>query len=159
MVEMQCQTAPYVSFMGQTLANHSYVDISQVGNDINGSDSVHCHTDLVTCCSERQGSHRGDWYLPNGNRLQFPDYLAIVQRRLNQRIDLRRNNANEPSGIYRCDIETNAVNGNSMREIVYVGMYTSYGGKCNAKIKKRILKNPFIQTVVVFTMIHTLHEY
>ena len=26
-----CQTFPYVSFMGQTLANHSYVDLSQVG--------------------------------------------------------------------------------------------------------------------------------
>ena len=94
MMDVQCQTAPYVSFMGQTLANHSYVDMSHVGNDINGCDSVHCHTDLVTCCSERQGSHCGDWCFLNGDRLQFPDYLAIVQRRLNQRIDLCRNNAN-----------------------------------------------------------------
>ena len=41
----------YVSFMGQTLANHSYVDLSQVGNDLSGGDSVQCITDLDTCCS------------------------------------------------------------------------------------------------------------
>ena len=64
-------TVPYVSFMGQTLVNHSYVDISQVGNDVSGSDSVQCHTDLSTCCSGAQGPHRGDWYFPDGNRLLF----------------------------------------------------------------------------------------
>ena len=56
--------------MSQTsLANHSYVDISLVGNDCSGSDSVQCHTDLDTCCSGLQGIHRGDWYFPNGDRL------------------------------------------------------------------------------------------
>ena len=34
------QTFPYVSFMGQTLANHSYVNLSLVGTS--GSDSVQC---------------------------------------------------------------------------------------------------------------------
>ena len=66
-----CQTFPYVSFMSQTLANHSYVDLSLVGNDGIGSDSVQCHTDLNTCCSINDGSHRGDWYFPNGTRLPF----------------------------------------------------------------------------------------
>ena len=41
------QTFPNVSFMGQTLANHSYVDLSLVGEDVWGSDSVKCHTDLA----------------------------------------------------------------------------------------------------------------
>ena len=46
-VEVNSQlTFPYVSFMGQTLANHSYVDLSLVGDDGSGSDSVQCHTDL-----------------------------------------------------------------------------------------------------------------
>ena len=65
------QTFPYVSFMGQTLANHSYVDLSTVGREPDGSDSVQCHTDLSTCCSGVQGSHRGDWYFPIGTRLPF----------------------------------------------------------------------------------------
>ena len=44
-------TFPYVSFRGQTLANHSYLDFSLVGYVKTGSDSVQCHTDLTTCCS------------------------------------------------------------------------------------------------------------
>ena len=34
------QTFPYVSFMGQILANHSYVDLSRVGSDRSGIDSL-----------------------------------------------------------------------------------------------------------------------
>ena len=56
------QTFPYVSFMGQTLANHSYVNLSLVGSDssdrndyYSDSNSVQCHTDLTTCCSGREG--------------------------------------------------------------------------------------------------------
>ena len=38
------QSFPYVSFCGQTLANHSYVDLSLVGYVASGSDS-----DTVQC--------------------------------------------------------------------------------------------------------------
>ena len=132
MVEVQCQqTFPYVSFMGQTLADHSYVDMSHVGL---GSDAVYCHTDLTTCCSGAQGQHRGDWYFPNGDRLPFPDASPpIFESRTAERVGLRRiNNAVGPTGIYRCDIPTNAVHhamDNSVRVSVYVGLYTSTGGK------------------------------
>ena len=60
LVESNSQTFPYVSFMGQTLANHSYMDFRLVGPLKNGSDSVQCHTDLTTCCTGGQGIHRGD---------------------------------------------------------------------------------------------------
>ena len=53
---------PRVSFRGQTLANHSYVNLSQVGDGSGGSSVVQCHTDLSTCCSGPQGPHRGDWW-------------------------------------------------------------------------------------------------
>ena len=127
MVEVQCQTFPYVSFMGHTLANHSYVDISLVGIDDSGSDSVQCYTDLSTCCSGAQGPHRGDWYFPNGNRLPFPDGSPIVESRQSRRVDLRRNRGTGPTGIYRCDIQTVVVHDNT-RESVYVGLYISTGG-------------------------------
>ena len=127
------QTVPYVSFMGQTLADHFYVDISQVGNDVTGgTDTVQCHTDLGTCCHRDQGSHRGDWYFPNGTRLPFPSNNnppPIFENRQAQRVDIRRNSGTGPTGIYRCDIETTAVHDNDMRETVYVGLYTSDGGK------------------------------
>ena len=135
LVEVHSQTAPYVSFMGETLSNHAYVDLSLVGNDDSGTDSVQCHTDLNTCCRGAQGAHRGDWFAPDSKRrLPFmADASAdIYEVRGAQRVDLRRrNNAIMPSGIYRCHIATNAVNDDndlSVRESVYVRLYTG-GGK------------------------------
>ena len=132
LVEVHSQTEyPHVSFMGEILPNHTYVDLSLVGDDVNGS--VQCHTDLETCCSGRQGAHRGDWFSPDEERL--PLFIAgnsnIGEQRERQRVDLRRrNNADVPSGIYRCDIPTNTVHDDSdisVRESVHVGLYASGG--------------------------------
>ena len=134
LVEVHSQTVPYVSFMDQTLANNSYVDLSEVGNGDSGSDSVQCITDLGTCCASSGGSHRGDWYFPDGTRLPFQtSNIDIYENRDAQRVDIRRrNSANSPTGIYRCDIPTNLVHDdttNSPRDTVYVGLYTASGGK------------------------------
>ena len=127
------QTFPYVSFNGMALANHSYVDLSLVGNDItSSSDSVWCHTDLNTCCSGHDGGHRGDWYFPDGTRVPFSGSGDIYEFRRSQGVDVsRRNNPTSPVGIYRCNIPTNAVHhdtDNSVRDTVYVGLYTASGG-------------------------------
>ena len=130
------QTFPYVSFMGQTLANHSYVDPSLVGRPdfLNGGgEGFQCITDLTTCCRGADGPHRGDWYFPDGTQLPFNgDNVGIYEIRVAQRVDLRRRkNASSPTGIYRCDIPTNVVYDNtdtSVRETVYVGLYTAIGG-------------------------------
>ena len=125
------QTFPYVSFMGQTLANHSYVDLSLVGSS--GSDIVQCYTDLGTCCRDTHGVHRGDWFFPNGTRLPFSGYGDIIEDRRAQRVEIRRSNsATSPVGIYRCDIPTITVHDDdddSVRDTVYVGLYTASGGK------------------------------
>ena len=130
------QTFPYISFNGTTLANHSYVDLSLVGNDVTGSsDSVQCVTDLSTCCRGTGGPHRGDWYFPNGTRLPFAGtYVGTYEDRVPQGVDIRRidSDATSPPGIYRCDIPTNAVHDDrdiSVRDApVYVGLYTASGG-------------------------------
>ena len=133
-MEVHSQTFPYVSFMGQTLANNSYVDISQVGNDRSGNESVQCLTDLSTCCRGTDGAHRGDWLAPGASvRLPFSDDgVDIYEIRVAQRVDLRRsNNADSPTGIYRCGIPTLAVHDDSdtsVRDTVYVGLYTASGG-------------------------------
>ena len=116
LVEVHSQTFPYVSFKGQTLANHSYVDFSLVGHLKTGSDSVQCHTDLTTCCSGSQGIHRGDWYFPNGDRLQF-GYYNIYQSHKYQRVDLRRWSATSPTGMYYCDIATVDVHDNETTQL------------------------------------------
>ena len=130
--QVNSQIFPYVSFRGQTLDNHSYVDLSLVGDDISSSDSVQCVTDLSTCCSGREGPHRGDWYFSDGARLPFFNGGDIFLSRGAQRVYLSRsNNANSPVGIYRCDIPTIDVHDGSdisVRDTVYVGLYTASGG-------------------------------
>ena len=132
---VDCQTFPYVSFLGRTLANHFYVDLSLVGEAASGSDSVQCHTDLTTCCRSAQGPHRGDWYSPGTNRLPFSNKDGdIFEQRSTERVDLRRrNSATSPVGIYHCEIATNAVHDDddkSVRDVpVYIGLYTASRGK------------------------------
>ena len=126
LVEGNSQTFPYVSFRGQTLANHSYLDSSLVGYMT--TDSVQCHTDLTTCCSGDQGIHRGDWYFPNGDRLPFDKINDIHESRQEQRVDLRRTSATLPTGIYHCVIPTVAVhNHKSTTNRFYVGLYADGG--------------------------------
>ena len=133
LVEVHSQTFPYVCFMGQTLANHSYVNYDLVGRPhqpLNNPHSVECHTNLITCCSGTDGHHRGDWYFPDGTRLPFPQSSGIFEVRDSQRVDLRRNyRALTPSGIYCCDISVYNVNDTSVRILsVYVGLYDISGG-------------------------------
>jgi len=135
LVEVHSQTVPYVSFMGTDLPNHSYVDLTLVGWNTDGRDSVHCHTNLSTCCTSVQGDDRGDWYFPNGNKLQFKgDGGIIYESRGEKVVYLRRRNNRDTSGIYRCDIEINAVHSDddsdtTAWETVYAGLYAS-GGEC-----------------------------
>ena len=130
LVEVHCQqTFPFVSFMGEILADHSYVDLSTVGND-------KCHTDLSTCCSSPQGSHRRDWYFPDGTRLPFSG--VMFEGRGAQRVDLRQTSATGPTGIYRCDFSTDNVHDDtdiSERDTVYVGLYVGSGGRCSPLLK------------------------
>ena len=126
------QTFPLVIFNGQTLPNHSYVNISAVGHDDSGSDSVQCHTDLNMCCSSAQGFYRGDWYFPNETRLSVPQTSDdIYATRGVKIVHLHRRNQNT-SGIYRCDIPTLAVHDDtdvSVRDTVYVGLYLNEEGE------------------------------
>ena len=128
LVEVHSQTAPYLTFLGNNIPNHSYVDLTTVDRGRNGLNSVQCHTDLTTCCTRAQGPDRGDWYFPNGNRLRFSGGGVVFQVRTAQRVDLSYLGGGGISGIYRCDIETTAVNDRDGRETLFVGAY-SVGGK------------------------------
>ena len=123
LVEVHSQTVPYLIFMNNDIPNHSYVDLNTVGTE--NTDTVQCHTDLLTCCSGGQGPDRGDWYSPNGNRLPFSG--DVFEGRGDRVVRLRYTGSGGTSGIYRCDIETVAVNNNEGHETVYVGLYTSGG--------------------------------
>ena len=125
-------TSPYLSFMGQTVSNHSYVNLTLVGRPdwSQGGHSVQCHTNLPTCCSGAEGPYRGNWYFPNGTRLPLPNGdTAVFASRLAQRVDLRRNFGDVPtgiSGIYRCDIPI--MEDNPVKKSVFVGLYSHERG-------------------------------
>ena len=136
LVEVQSQTEyPYLTFLGNTLPNHSYVDLSRVGRERSGSNSntVQCQTDLVTCCTNTL-PHHGHWFAPGGNtRLPFWNESGnMFQSYGTQTVHLRhRNNANGPSGIYQCVIVVHDDSDLSVGEMVYVGLYGSGRGICN----------------------------
>ena len=148
--EVHCQqTYPYVSFglTGRPLDNNSYVDLSTVGSAGDNSDSVVCHTDLSTCCSSVVGPHRGSWYFPDGTRLPFiGSNVPVGFGRAAQFAVIRRtNDATGPTGIYHCDIATNAVHSDtdqSVGETVYVGLYLADGIKLCLSNKETITLSP-----------------
>ena len=126
LVEVHSQSVPYLTFRGNNISNHGYVDLNTVGYD--SPNAVQCHTDLVTCCTGSQGPDRGDWYFPDGDRLPFSS--NVFEARSDRIVFLFYTSSGGTSGIYRCDIETVAVNDNGDHETVYVGLYTS-GGECS----------------------------
>ena len=132
LVEVHSQTAPYLTIEGKNIPNNSYVNLNTVGHKIEHQtlNTLHCNTDMNTCCSRAQGPDRGDWYFPNGNRLPIYTYIDIPvlsEGRGPQQVVVYYRGSGGTSGIYRCDIETIAVNNNSGNVSLFVGLYTSGG--------------------------------
>ena len=130
LVEVHSQpAAPYVSFMGENLANNSYVDLTLVGTSNSNPDNVvRCNTDLTTCCRNMDDA-TGEWYFPNASAVRpSPDDDSIYRNLGVQRIILRRrHDTMSGSGIYRCEVPTST--SNPMSETVYVGLYYASGGE------------------------------
>ena len=142
-VHSQIPPAPYLTFMGETLPDHSYVDLSALGEIDNEDHHVECHTDLTSCCGGPGHNDSGYWYSPNGDPLpgaaggSGAATNPIVLMRTLQVVRLIRGTGpgDVPSGLYRCIIETNADNDpdsnpspdNGIGETVYVGVYSTGG--------------------------------
>ena len=140
---------PYVYF-GENLPNHSYVDLTQVGSAGDGSDSVVCHTNLTTCCTSVQGSHRGHWYFPNRTRLRGGQHGDnIYEFRGSKRIDLFRWNNDTSSGIYHCDVPTSVPHQDPVRLSVYVGLYPPSKGNSDGIDCKHVKQ----RTIIIYVLL------
>ena len=126
---------PYISFMGENLTNHSYVGLTLVETDTSDpGNTVRCHTDLPTRCTNAQGTHSGDWYFPDSHKVgsRAPG-RAIYQNHTVQRVDLlQKNSRHSPSGLYSCDIRiiTDITDTNTSKQFhsrVFIGLYDSEG--------------------------------
>ena len=147
LVEVHSQTppAPYLTFMGETLPDHSYVDLSALGELDNVDDHVVCHTDLTTCCGGAGFNDRGFWYFRNGDVLPgtgsaggtgaATNPIVLMRTVLSVRLIRGTGPGDVPSGLYRCIIETVADNDdpgspspdNGIGETLYVGVYSTGG--------------------------------
>ena len=137
LVEVQSETEyPYLTFRGNNLPNHSYVDITEVGNVKSGDDSntVQCHTDLVACCADSNPLPPGDWFRPGNTKLNREGDIRQDRDGQNSsdgvhvvHLERRNSNPTSPTGIYCCVIATND---NSDGETLYVGLYGNRGGMC-----------------------------
>ena len=112
-----------VTFLGQTLPNHSFVDINDVGNSNDGSDSVQCLTGSLT--------NRG-WIFPNGTRLPESNRNGLYQQRLESQVYLRRNGSAIVSGMYGCEVRVGFE-----RRVLYVGLYATESGGGNDVVNGR----------------------
>ena len=129
LVEVHSQSVPYISFNSNTLPNNSFVNVTLWQEEPLRGVYVLCHTDMEMCCNRSQGKGRGNWYYPSGHRLSMRTNWSAPMYQVRERkvVKLRhRTESFDTSGIYRCDIETNAAN-NESQESVYAGLYFTGG--------------------------------
>ena len=124
----QSQPFPYLTFNGTRLANHSYVSLDDIRNELTPF-GVECHTDLNPCCRNNDGYKAGAWYFPNGTQLSFDftDPSSVYMKRGTQRVLLYQRRYHNASifGIYHCKVP---INTNVTIGINYVGIYKGNTG-------------------------------
>ena len=106
-------SVPHVTFMGETLVNHSYV---RVGNSDGGSNSIQCNS---------SSSDDTVWYFPNSTRLPYSNesHDGIYQHQVSSRVVILTTVSTPPIGMYYCETSTAGV-GNIKS---YVGLFNSGG--------------------------------
>ena len=120
-VDVQSNTFFYITHMNKSLSNHSYVKFNRLENN-----SLQCHANYRTCCSNPQIAI--GWKLPDGSRINEGTHSSsrsVYQTRHPRRIDLHyRQRSPVISGIYSCSIEREVI---GHRSVVFVGVYFSGG--------------------------------
>ena len=94
-----------ILFQGQNCSSSDIIlSLTSIGE---GTNSVICMTTRTDCCSNAPGETRnGEWYYPNGdiipNSVANQDFYR--NRRTQQVILNRRNNAMSPTGNFCCEL-------------------------------------------------------
>ena len=108
----------------QLYYNSSVINLTDIGEG--HSAALLCLTDNTQCCKGGHNPSRalGHWYFPDGTPV--PDGLdasrSIYRNRGPSVVRLnRRNNAQSPTGLYRCEIP----DASGTNQTLYVGVYTT----------------------------------
>ena len=96
--------------------------ISDVGST-DGS-ALLCHTNYI-----RPGTHsEGDWFAPNGTRINEDDVKGFTRNRDPKVVRLKRTTTGPPpEGMYWCSIDDAA----GTPQTIYVGLYNHGQGMCS----------------------------
>ena len=90
-------------------------------NDIGFSDNT-----ALFCITNRPGTPTsGDWYGPDGTRINLMDVPGVTRTRGPTVVRLKSTTGTAPEGIYWCSVDDSA----STLQSVYVGLYNTGGGK------------------------------
>ena len=65
----------------------------------------------------------GNWFAPDGTRVNFDDVPGVTRTRGPMVVRLKRTTATPAEGIYRCEVNDNT----ETQQTVYVGLYSDGG--------------------------------
>jgi hypothetical protein len=110
-----------LSLKGTTIANHSYVDVGDIGANETG---LLCHTNKTDCCGVLP-NRAGEWYFSSGTRVEnmAVSQVEFYRNRGMQVVRLNhRERTSKQRGRYRCEIPD--ANSNMQSIYAYIGMPT-----------------------------------
>ena len=112
----------FFSLNGAVIPDHGYVDISDIGSaDDDSTDNT-----ALLCITNRPGTPKtGDWYAPDGTRVNDTSVPGVIRNRGPMVVRLRRTTIDTaPEGIYWCSVP----DATSTFQTVYVGLYNTGRG-------------------------------
>ena len=106
---------------GAIIATDGYVDIDDVSSDESGP--LLCHTRAIGCCSLSDGQQAGDWFLPNGSRMNNSARMGGYRRNRGTGVvrlyrDSRTSSASALRGRFRCEIP----DANNISQALYINI-------------------------------------
>ena len=104
------------------------MNLSLVGDDGSGSDSVQCITDLGTCCTNTVSFHRGDWVVKLIECHSLVISMRLVELRELNYVVVTMLTHQLVSITVIFQLKLSMMVDNSVRATVYVGLYTASGG-------------------------------
>ena len=112
-------TDVFLSLNKDVIANHGYVVFSDIGST--DDTALLCHTNHI-----RVRSHSaGDWFAPDGARVNEDDVKGFTRNRGSKVVRLIRTTTGPPpEGMYWCSIE----DATGIPQTIYVGLYNSGQG-------------------------------
>ena len=112
-------TGVYLMLNEKFIPNHGYVDISNIGST--DDTALLCHTNRPPPAGSSHSG--GDWYAPDGDRVDGDDVSGVTRNRGPMVVRLKRTTGTPAEGIYRCEVNDNT----ETNKTVYVGLYSDGG--------------------------------